>query len=238
MTLALPESIHPIAAGLLPEATFLLLPEVGGAIGPRAAPRVAAAWADYDAVLVGPGLGTSPATRDFLAALTTSPPPRRLIVDADGLNLLAQLESDLHILPPETVLTPHPGEMGRLIGKSASDVNADRVDVARDAATSWGHIVLLKGPYSLVATPDGRLSMNPFATPLLATAGSGDVLSGAILGLLAQGAPPRQAAILGAYLHAMAALGHPEAAAGGGLLAREIADGLPRSILALSQSPD
>ena len=244
VTIALPAHIHGVVAGLLPEATFVLLPDVDGAIAAAAAPILRAMWEDYDAVLVGPGLGRSAATEEFLAALFSAGPaegtsapagpwPPRLVVDADGLNLLAGLGRGPAGFPPGTILTPHPGEMGRLLSFSADAVNADRVGIARSAAIRWGQVVVLKGAYTLIASPDGAVGVNPFATPLLATAGSGDVLAGAIAGLLAQGAAPQDAARLGAYLHAYSALLHPDAAAGRGRLAREIADGLPRAVRAL-----
>jgi NAD(P)H-hydrate epimerase len=126
-------------------------------------------------------------------------------------------------LPPRSILTPHPGEMGRLIGETAEAVNARRAETARRWAAEWGHVVLLKGPYSIIADPDGRAAVAPFALASLATAGSGDVLAGAIAALLAQGLPPFEAAACGAYLHAFS----------GALAAREIgpAGGLARDIL-------
>jgi ADP-dependent NAD(P)H-hydrate dehydratase / NAD(P)H-hydrate epimerase len=140
--------------------------------------------------------------------------PARWVVDADGLNLLAAWPAGRDRLPPESVLTPHPGEMARLVGRSTAEVNADRLGSARKAAEEWGHVVVLKGAFSVVAAPDGRLAVNPFASPALATAGSGDVLAGTITGLLAQGMPAFEAAAAGAFIHALA--GDLAAAAVGG----------------------
>ena len=126
------------------------------------------------------------------------------MLDADGLNLLARMPDWPRLLPEQCVLTPHPGEMARLLGRSTAEVQADRMATARDAARKWGCVVALKGAYTIVAAPDGRATVIPFANALLSTAGSGDVLAGAIVGLLAQGADAYAAAICGAYLHGLA----------------------------------
>jgi NAD(P)H-hydrate epimerase len=140
----------------------------------------------------------------------TLPP---LVIDADGLNLLAELDRWWKRLPAHTILTPHPGEMARLAGigseanrSAAHLVQANRFHLALDSAKAWQCIVLLKGANTLIAAPDGRLSAIPVATPALARAGTGDVLAGMIVGLLAQRIAPFEAATLGAYLHAQAGL--------------------------------
>ena len=131
---------------------------------------------------------------------------RRLptVLDADALNALAQSERWHEHLPPHTILTPHPGEMARLCGCSSDEVQADRIGVARDKAAAWNAVVVLKGAYTVVAAPDGRAAVLPFANPALATAGSGDVLAGAIVGALAQGLATFEAALVGGYLHGLA----------------------------------
>ena len=127
-----------------------------------------------------------------------------LVVDADALNALAQSEHGIEHLPANAILTPHPGEMARLCGCSTQEVRADRLGLARRKAAEWNVVVLLKGAYTVVAAPDGRVVVLPFANPALATAGSGDVLAGAIVGCLAQGVAPFEAAVLGGYLHGLA----------------------------------
>lgn len=127
-----------------------------------------------------------------------------LVIDADALNALAQTERWHEHAPAQAILTPHPGEMARLCGCSTQDVRADRVGLARRKAAEWNVVVLLKGAYTVVASPDGRAVVLPFANPALATAGSGDVLAGAIVGCLAQGLAPFDAAVLGGYLHGLA----------------------------------
>jgi ADP-dependent NAD(P)H-hydrate dehydratase / NAD(P)H-hydrate epimerase len=124
-----------------------------------------------------------------------------LVVDADGLRLLAQVENWAARLPRLSVLTPHPGEMAALTGLDKDAIQADRLGVAQRFAAAWGQIVVLKGAFTVVAAPDGRTTLVPFATAALARAGTGDVLAGMITGLLAQGVPPYEAAVAGAYLH-------------------------------------
>jgi NAD(P)H-hydrate epimerase len=127
-----------------------------------------------------------------------------LVIDADALNALAQSPHWHEHLPSNAILTPHPGEMARLCDCTTADVRADRLRFAQRKATEWNQIVLVKGAYSVIAAPDGRTTVLPFANPALATAGSGDVLAGAIAGALAQGLAPFEAAVLGGYLHGLA----------------------------------
>jgi hydroxyethylthiazole kinase-like uncharacterized protein yjeF len=140
-------------------------------------------------------------TEESAAPLPVLPP---LVVDADGLNILASMKDWPKRLPPGSVLTPHPGEMARLMGHTVSEVQADRVAVTQSQAATWGQVVVLKGAYTVVAAPDGRTAIEPFANPGLATAGTGDVLAGAIVALRAQGLGTFEAAAAGAYLHGLA----------------------------------
>jgi len=223
VTLALPAAIHTAVASRLAEPTYLLLPHELGVIASPAARVLAERIEGYDALLVGPGLGQEQETVAFVESLlgggrgrkrlgfvggeeSESPPLilPPLVVDADGLNILARMENWPKRLPPGSVLTPHPGEMARLMGCVISDVQADRVAVARSQSAAWGHIVVLKGAHTVVAAPDGRVVIEPFANPGLATAGSGDVLAGTIVALRAQGLGAFEAAAGGAYLHGLA----------------------------------
>ena len=162
----------------------------------------------YAALLVGPGLTQQPAATQFVHqllragsdALRSMP----LVLDADALNALAQADNWHEMLPANTILTPHPGEMARLCGCSTADVRADRIGLARSKAVEWNAVVLLKGAHTVVASPDDYATVLPFANPALATAGSGDVLAGVITGLLSQGLAPYDAAVLGGYLHGLA----------------------------------
>jgi len=146
------------------------------------------------------GLGRDPRTVKLLHALLTRPGLPLLVLDADALALYAGLNT-LPTLPSSTVITPHPGELGRLLGLSAAEINADRWTIARRAAERFGCVVLLKGAHTLIAAPDGMSVALPFKTPRLARAGAGDVLSGVIAGLLAQGLEPFKAAVCGGFLH-------------------------------------
>jgi len=128
------------------------------------------------------------------------------VIDADGLKLLSRVPGWAERLPRLSVLTPHPGEMAILTGLAKEEIQSDRVAAARRWAASWGHIVVLKGAFTVVAEPGGAAIVMPFATPALARAGTGDVLAGAIVGLMAQGLEPMRAAALGAFLHGRAGL--------------------------------
>jgi NAD(P)H-hydrate epimerase len=179
--------------------------------------------ARYDAILIGPGLGSAAGVMEPLLAERDALPP--LVVDADGLNYLAQQENWWRLLPANTILTPHPGEMARLVGRG-SDAG-ERLALARRKSAEWGHIVVLKGAYTIVAEPSGSATLVPSASAALAVAGSGDVLAGVIVSLLAQGVVPYAAACLGAYLHATAGEMAAAPLGGAGMLAHEIADSLP-----------
>ena len=127
-----------------------------------------------------------------------------VVVDADALNALAGTAIWSELAPGRCILTPHPGEMARLVGRSIAEVQARRVPIAREAAQRWQQVVVLKGAPTVVAAPEGLVTIIPFANPALATAGTGDVLAGTIVGLLAQGMTPHAAARLGVWLHGAA----------------------------------
>ena len=229
VTMAVPAPLHAVLAGQLPEATWLLLPHDAGVIAPGAADVILKNLGRATAMLVGPGFGMEDATRDFLARLigsdsrpsrggigfvrqaktgapseqATLPP---LVIDADGLKLLARLPDWPARLPVPAVLTPHPGEMAVLTGLSTEEIQADRLGVAGRFSQEWGHVVVLKGAFTVIAAPDGQEAVIPVATAALARAGTGDVLAGLIAGLRAQGVEAYPAAIAGAWIHAQAGL--------------------------------
>jgi len=159
-----------------------------------------------------------------------------LIVDADGLNALADIPGWFKALVVPAVLTPHPGEMARLQGMTTAEVEADRIAIVRRGAQQWNSVVVLKGAYTVIAAPDGRTCINPFATPALATAGSGDVLSGAIAGLLAQGLSPFDAAVVGAYLHGLAGQMVGQELGQAGAVASDLLGRLPLAIRRTARS--
>ena len=186
-----------------------------------------------DALLFGPGIGVTPATQNSLRWLL-----RNLdlpwVIDADGLNNLALEIGRLRHAKTAPVLTPHPGEMARLIGKSTADVNADRVEIARAFAVEHRCHLVLKGARTVIATAEGNVFINPTGNPGMASGGMGDVLAGILSALLGQGFTTASAMKLGVYLHGF--VGDRVAAARGevGLIASDIIDGLPEGMRALA----
>lgn len=207
VTGALIRPVWEVVASKLPEPTYVLLPAQdaanGAVIAPDAATVITGALAGYKALVLGCGIGNTPATCSFVERLLDADLPATLI-DADGLNCLARLEAWPQRLPAQCVLTPHPAEMARLCDLPIDAIVAARWEIARARAAEWGCTVLLKGPYTVIAEPGGWLAVLPIATAALATAGTGDVLAGVIGGLLAQGLDPFRAACAGAWLHGMA----------------------------------
>lgn len=234
VTVGAPQPVIQVLAARLAEPTWLLLPHDMGVVAEAAAKIILEEANDYTALLLGPGFGRENTTRDMLRKLfedatesihraqreigfqttetvrekqknseqQTQLPP--LVIDADALNLLSELEQWWTRLPKNTILTPHPGEMARLAGVETSDIQANRTALALEKAAAWGVVVVLKGAHTLIASPEGRLAVLPFKNPALAKAGTGDVLAGVIVGLLAQGLTPYDAALAGGYLHGLA----------------------------------
>jgi hydroxyethylthiazole kinase-like uncharacterized protein yjeF len=179
-------------------------------------------------------LGFVPGADEAGAEAAQLPP---LVVDADGLTLLAEIPEWPARLPAESVLTPHPGEMAVLTGESKEDLQADRIESAQKYAEEWGHIVVLKGAFTVIAAPDGRTSVLPFATSALATAGTGDVLAGTIVGLRAQGLGAYEAGVLGGFLHGRAGELAAEAIGSeAAVVAGDVADSLAEAIAELTQA--
>jgi NAD(P)H-hydrate epimerase len=203
VTVATPSSCVPIVASLGAEYMTSALDELTDGTIARSAADVVLGGS-YDVVATGPGLGTGPDQRAFVLALLERA-AQPLVLDADALTVVA---SDLPALrgTPErpVVITPHPGEMARLTGLPAADVQRRRLGVARDFATAHHAYVILKGYRTLVATPDGIVYVNPTGNPGMATGGSGDVLTGMVAGWLAQGLSVTAACLLAVYLHGAA----------------------------------
>ena len=172
--------------------------------------------------------GPADSAAAFLAALPRPAAP--MVVDADALFWLAEKRSLRKLLPPDAILTPHPGEAGRLAKTSTRDIQADRLGQARALAADLGRVTVLKGAGALVAGPGGTVLLCPLAAPCLAVAGSGDVLSGLAGSLLARGLAPLDAAGLATYWHGSAGILLGQGFPGRGNLAREIADALPRAL--------
>ncbi len=237
ITLAVTKQIHPIYATAFHEATFLLLPDESVESFERTN-ALMDHLQGYRTLLMGPGLGQSPSIREVilqvLEQLRALPDEQRphLVIDADGLNNLSALESWWTLLPPGTVITPHPGEMGRLCkGLKVSGGNIDRLELARSKAQEWQVTLVLKGACTIITEPDGHTRINWLANPALATAGTGDVLAGMIAGLLAQKVTPYDAASAAVYLHAAAAELVSSEIGNAGLLATDLLPMIPRAIV-------
>ncbi len=231
VTLATAESLLPIVATKLTEVTHLPLPEAEtGDISPEAAGIIDRHCQGYEATLVGCGLGRSAPTTDFIRDLLSKKRLSGTVIDADALNALAGTADWWQKLPDDAILTPHPGEMTRLTGKETAEVQMDRAGAAREFARKWQKIIVLKGAFTVVAAPDGRVTVNPAANPGLASAGTGDVLAGTIAGLRAQGVKAYEAAALGAYLHGRAGEEVRERLGDAGMIASDLLDWLPAVI--------
>ena len=236
VTLAIPESLQPLFAAKVLEATTMALPEddVEEVEPEEALARILDH--DHDALVVGPGLRPGLATRELIAALLAvpeEPTPPPAVLDAEALRSLASTDRWWAATRRHAVLTPHAGEFGRLRAGSGHDPEADgdlvaddaaRARVTRAAAEEWGQVVVLKGARTVIAAPDGSVAVAPFENPAMASGGTGDVLAGAIGALLAQGLDPFAAARLGVYLHGLAGEAVRERIGDAGLLASDLPD--------------
>ncbi|HEV2439935.1 MAG TPA: NAD(P)H-hydrate dehydratase [bacterium] len=233
VTVAIPRSLVTAPTASLPEAMTLPLPETDAGTLSAAAEdvireAVAAVDGNHPAVVaIGPGLTTHPevvaAVRRLLPSLGGP-----VVADADALNALAGQTAALRDAPGPVVITPHPGELARLMGSSIAEIQRDRVAAAREAASSFRVVTILKGARTVVASPDGRAGIVPNGNGAMATGGTGDVLTGVVAALLAQRLAAWDAAACAAYLHGLAG----DLAAPGelGLLSHEVADAIPRAL--------
>jgi NAD(P)H-hydrate epimerase len=223
VTVAAPTAVFPIYAAAL---SGVIVQPVAGVD----AFRGLLADVRRNAALIGPGAGIGPETREKVLAILDA--GKRAVLDADALTVFAEDPQALFSAissakTPCPVLTPHAGEFARLFGADGSKPG-NKLDRARRAARASGAVVLLKGSDTVIAAPDGRAAINQGAPPELATAGSGDVLAGIVLGLLAQGMPSFEAAAAAVWLHADAAR-----RIGAGLVAEDLVEGMPAALEAL-----
>lgn len=230
VTLGIPKRLHDAMAEKLTEVMLKVLPDTpDGTLSLQAMPDIVSTIERMDAVAVGPGLSQHPQTKELVRRVlprVTKP----LVLDADGLNALAEDVGLLKKLPLPIIVTPHPGEMGRLIRQSAEEVQRDRERTAASFAKHYNVIVVLKGHGTVVASFDGSVYVNETGNPGMASGGCGDVLTGMIAGLLGQRVAPFDAARLGVYLHGLA--GDLAAAERGtvGLIASDVLDRIPAAI--------
>lgn len=236
VTIAAPASA--LAGGVrnTPEIMTEVLPEREGVVrfASSESPGVLRLLDGKDAVVFGPGLTTAPAARALAEWLIASC-PIPLVIDADGLNCLAGQIGWLRRKRAPLILTPHPGEMARLVSSSTEEVQADRVGAARRLAEDYGVAVVLKGARTVIAGPDGAVSINPTGNPGMASGGMGDVLAGLIGALLAQGLDVREAGEVGAYWHGHAADRVAGRRGEVGLLATDVIEELPPSLQELRE---
>jgi NAD(P)H-hydrate epimerase len=233
VTLGIAQSLNPIMEALLLEAMTAPLPDPGaGVLGPPALDNLLALAQGKSCLAVGPGLGPAPETGEMVRELIRlSPAP--LVIDADGLNHLAGHLDVLKQPAVPAVLTPHPGEMARLLGSTAAAVQHDRIGCARDFAVAYRVHVVLKGARTVTAHPDGRVHINPTGNAGMASGGMGDVLTGAIAGLIAQGIRPDFAARAAVYLHGAAGDRLARSLGPWGYLAGEVMNALPGELAKL-----
>ncbi|MBI4552963.1 MAG: NAD(P)H-hydrate dehydratase [Candidatus Latescibacteria bacterium] len=229
--LGTPESLADVMAAKLTEVMTRPLPETPArtlSLDAQHGIDELLAWGNV--LAIGPGLSRHEETSELVRRVVARS-PRPMVIDADGLNAFTGRSELLASRASDAVITPHAGELSRLIGRPAGEIQADRAGIARQTARTLGVTVVLKGAGTVVADPTGRVSINPTGNPGMATAGSGDVLTGAIVGLMAQGLRPFDAAMLGVYLQgragdlAAAALGRPC------LIAGDLIDWLPRAMV-------
>jgi NAD(P)H-hydrate epimerase len=235
VTAAVPASALPMVAAGLTEATFRVLPETPeGTIAASALPVVLDAAGRADAIALGPGLSTHPETGSFVRDLVreaTVP----VVLDADGLTAFAGRVEELRARRAEVVLTPHAGEFARLTGVATGALGRDRLAHVRELAARSGCVALLKGSRTLVARPGGPVTINPTGSSYLATAGSGDVLTGMIAGLVARGVPPQDAAATAAYLHGLAGI-LAGTERGEGVVASDLTEAIPRAVAGVERA--
>ncbi len=204
VTAFVPAAVQPVLAGSgVPEVMFQALPETEGGLDLAGVERVLEAALKGGALALGPGLGRQESAVAFARRLARAARVP-LVLDADGLNAHARRPEELRSRVEPTVLTPHAGELGRLLDLHSADVDAERLRYVREAAARSGAVVVLKGDDTLVAAPEGLVAVSPGGSPALATAGTGDVLSGVIAAALAQRLDPFAAAAAGVHLHARA----------------------------------
>ena len=229
VTLGVPEGLMPVMEPMVIEPmTTSLAQSPSGGLGAAALDDIITLLADKSAVALGPGMGTDPGTRELIKsimAIASIP----MVIDADGLNCIANDPDILDTVKAPVILTPHPGEMARLTGKTTADIQQNRMKTARNFAERHKVILVLKGAQTLVACPDGAVFICPTGNPGMACGGMGDVLTGMIAAFIAQDLPPESAALAGVYVHGLCGDLLSEAHAFG-FPASDMVTGIPRAL--------
>ena len=240
VTLGTPKHLNPILEGLLPEAMTLPLPETdAGSLAVSAISTILEFAEKTKSVLaIGPGLSQNPETVTLVHELVRENQAQglglRMAIDADGLNALAQAKECISLLDGEAVLTPHPGEMARLTHTPVPTLEADRITTAQQFANEQGVTLVFKGAPTVIGTPDGNVWINSTGNPGMATGGMGDVLTGVIAGLMAQGISSARAGVLGVYVHGLAGDIVSERLGTHGLIATDVLNAVPEAISSLT----
>jgi NAD(P)H-hydrate epimerase len=229
VTVLAPAGLQAVLASKLLEVMTVALPEEDGAIAADAVAIAQERAERADAVVLGPGLGRTDAALHF-ARRAAQAIPLPLLLDADGLNAHAGALESLRDRTAPTVLTPHAGELGRLLERESSEIAAHRLESVRTAAQRAQAVVVLKGDDTLVAHPDGRVAVNRGGAPALATAGTGDVLSGVVGAYLAKGMDAFHAACAGVFVHAAAGRVAAREIGEEGVIASDVIATLPRAL--------
>lgn len=241
VTLATPRHLNPILEGLLPEVMTLPLPETdAGSLAVSATSTILEFAEKTKSILaIGPGLSQHPETVALIHQLVRENQEQgldlRIVADADGLNALAQSKETISLLDSEAVLTPHPGEMARLTNTAVPTLEKDRIGTAQQFTSKYGVTLVFKGAPTVTSAPNGNLWVNSTGNPGMATGGMGDVLTGIIAGLMAQGISSESAAALGVYLHGLAGDIAAEALGMHGLIANDVLKAVPQAISSLTR---
>ncbi len=239
VTLATPKHLNPILEGLLPEVMTLPLPETdAGSLAVSAVSTILEFAEKTKSVLaIGPGLSQDSETVTLVHQLVRENQEQglglRMVIDADGLNALAQATELIPRLGKDAVLTPHPGEMARLTNTSVSTLELDRISTAQQFASEHGVTLVFKGAPTVTGTPNGNVWINSTGNPGMATGGMGDVLTGVIAGLMAQGVSSERAGALGVYVHGLAGDSVSERLGTHGLIASDVLEAVPEAIASL-----
>lgn len=234
LKLYIPESLNIIITTAVPETVTVPLIEVRkGVIGINNFNKVIEESNKSDVLAIGPGCGLNAEVGELLKRIIFEV-HKPLVIDADGLNALAKNVHWLESKKSDIIITPHPGEMSRLCGQTVEEVNDNPIETALSFSKEWGVITVLKGSRTVIATPSGEVFINVNGNPGMATAGSGDILTGVITSFIAQGFKPIDAAVFGVYIHGMAGDIMAESRGEHGLLAGDIVEGITRALKVLA----
>lgn len=228
VTLAIPETIYPMAAAQNPESLLLPLSAEDGHFAEGAIDELAPLLHQYDCVAVGPGISRFPNGEEWMKALFAHLTNQPVVIDADALYLMSNQMDMLKNYKGQVIMTPHPGEMSRMLNISVKEVEENRLEIARQFAKEHSIYLLLKGHRSVITAPSGELYINPHGHDALGKGGSGDILTGLIASILAQGASPINALISASYLHARAGEERAKELSHYGVMPFDIIDGVKR----------